>query len=288
MTIESTMTSDGIRLHGILLEPDERRDDLNIDAIMMVHGSNGNFYASASNDRAEALRREGVPVALFNTRGHDVMAGSGQSGGHKVGNAFELLSETHLDIAAVTDWMAGRGYERICVLGSSLGAVRVVLAQAKNQDPRVASLISCGPLRFSHKYYLGSSMADLHRQYFAEATALVAAGKPDQIMSVEFPNEGAHFSAATYLDRHCSEHYDITVAHTDTITCTMLVITGTEEKHPRVLNCGRDMAALVGDKNPGYVWAHIEGGDHGLHTMDDVFHSTVLSFITAKSPVASG
>ena len=86
--LTSTNTSDGIKLHGIFLEPDKRRDDLIIDVMLMVHGSGANFYASPSNPRAERFRDMGIPVALFNMRGHDVIAG--HSGGHQVGNAWEL------------------------------------------------------------------------------------------------------------------------------------------------------------------------------------------------------
>jgi pimeloyl-ACP methyl ester carboxylesterase len=288
MTIETTKTSDGLTLHGMLLEAEAPRTDLMIDSLIMVHGSNGNFYSSAGVHRAAKLAELGIPVALFNTRGHDTIAGAGQSGGKKVGNAYELLSETHFDIQAMVDWMADRGFQRIGLLGSSLGTVRVVLAQAKNQDPRVACVIAVGPLRFSHEYFLQSAEADVHRKHYEEARALVDAGKGDQIIGVDSPNKGGIFSAAVHLDRHCSEHYDITAAHSDRITCPFMVLTGTEEKLPRMLDCGRDIAALVGDKNPGFRWVHIEGGDHGMHTMDEVFFREVMGFLGAKAPVAAG
>ena len=50
---------------------------------------------------------------------------------------------------------------------------------------------------------------------------------------------------------------------------------------------GRDMAALVGDKNPGLKWLHLEGGDHGLQNMDDVFMEELIGFLGAKQPIAS-
>ena len=106
--------------------------------------------------------------------------------------------------------MAQRGYERIGIWGSSLGAVRVVLAQAKNQDPNVAAVIFLAPLRFSHEYYSECEMEDEHLRNYEDAKALVDAGRGHEIMFVDFPNPGAYFSADVYLDRHCSEHYDIT------------------------------------------------------------------------------
>ena len=132
--LTSTTTSDGIKLHGIILEPETPRTDLTIDCMMMVHGSGANFYASPSNPRAEKFRDMGIPVALFNMRGHDVIAG--HSGGHQVGNVWELLSETHLDQLAILDLLEERGYHKIGLMGSSLGAVRVVIGSSHHDYQR--------------------------------------------------------------------------------------------------------------------------------------------------------
>ena len=121
-----TKTSDDVTLSGILLEPEQPRTDLLVDAIVMVHGSGGNFYLSPSNPRAAKLRDMGIPTALFNTRGHDVVGG--RAGKVRTGNAYEMLSETHLDLQATVAFMGERGYRRVGIWGSSLGAVRVVLA----------------------------------------------------------------------------------------------------------------------------------------------------------------
>ena len=280
-----TTTSDGVKLHGIFFEPEKPRTDLIVDALLMVHGSGGNFYASPSNPRAVRLRDEGIPVALFNTRGHDVIGG--RSGDVKLGNAFEILDDCRLDIKATVGWMADRGYRRVGIWGSSLGATKVVYAQAKNQDLRVGAVICLGPLRFSHEFYSQCELSDLHLKHYEEAKALVAAGKPDQIMPVDFPNPHALFSAAVHLDRHCSERYDITKDHTHKVTCPLLILTGTEEKHPRMLNAGRDMYELA-KGNPGTKWVHVEGGNHGLHNRDDVLFDEVLGWLSAaKTPAAA-
>ena len=288
MTIRTTKTSDGITLHGMLHAAKNPKADLIVDAMLFVHGSNGNFYSSAGVHRAEHFASLGIPVGVFNTRGHDTIAGAGQSGGHKVGNAHEHLSDTHLDILAMVNFMSENGYQRSGLLGASLGTVRVIMAQAKNQDPRVTAVIAVGPLRFSHKYYLSSAMADLHKKFYEEAKALVDASKGSTIMQTDFPNPGGIFTAEVHLDRHCSEHYDITQLHSDGITCPMLVLTGTEEKHPRMLDCGKDIAALVGNKNPGFRWVNVEGGDHGLHNFEDRFNEEVMKFLGSEISTSQG
>jgi pimeloyl-ACP methyl ester carboxylesterase len=187
----------------------------------------------------------------------------------------------------MVNFMADQGYKRIGLLGASLGTVRVIMAQAKNQDPRVAAVIAVGPLRFSAKYYEQSAMADLHKKHYEQAKALVDAGQGDALIQTEFPNPGGIFSAEVHLDRHCSEHYDICAGHSDQVKCPLLVLTGTEEKHPRMLDVGKDIAALVGDKNPGFRWVHVEGGDHGLHSFEDRFRDEVMEFLGAEAPVGA-
>ncbi len=285
MTIRTTKTSDGLTLHGMLHEAENPRTDLLVDSMLFVHGSNGNFYSSAGVTRAAHFSKLGFPVGVFNTRGHDTVAGAGQSGGHKVGNAHEHLSDTHLDIEAMVNFMADQGYKRIGLLGASLGTVRVIMAQAKNQDPRVAAVIAVGPLRFSAKFYEQSEMADLHAKHYQQAKALVDAGQGDTLIQTEFPNPGGVFTAEIHLDRHCSEHYDICADHSDKIKCPLLVLTGTEEKHPRMLDVGKDIAALVGDKNPGFRWVHVDGGDHGLHSFEERFRDEVMAFLGQEAPV---
>ena len=274
----NTKTSDDVTLSGIVLEPEQPRTDLAVDAIVMVHGSGGNFYLSPSNPRAVKLRDMGIPAALFNTRGHDVVGG--RAGKTRTGNAYELLSETHLDLQATVGFMAQRGYERLGIWGSSLGAVRVVLAQAKNQDPNVAAVISLAPLRFSHEYYSECEMADEHLQNYEDAKALVDAGRGHEIMFVDFPNPGAYFSADVYLDRHCSEHYDITKAYTNEIECPLLILTGSEETHPRMRNAGRDMAALCEGRD-NVTWIDLEGADHGWHNKEEDLFNVIPNWLGA-------
>ena len=280
-----TKTSDDVTLSGIVLEPEQPRTDLLVDAMVMVHGSAGNFYLSPSNPRAAKLRDMGIPTALFNTRGHDVVGG--RAGKVRTGNVYELLSQTHLDLKAMVAFMVERGYERVGIWGSSLGAVRVVLAQAKNQDPNVAAVISLAPLRFSHEYYSACEMGEEHLRNYETAKALVAEGRGHEIMFVDFPNPGAYFSAEVYLDRHCSEHYDITKAHTNEIECPLLILTGTEETHPRMRDAGRDMAALC-EGRENVTWVHLEGGDHGWHNKEEDLFRVVPEWLGVKAPASVG
>jgi|TARA_Y100000817_G_scaffold99690_1_gene77872 pimeloyl-ACP methyl ester carboxylesterase len=275
----NTKSSDDVTLSGIVLEPETPRQDLLVDAMVMIHGSGGNFYLSPSNPRAMKLRDMGIPTALFNTRGHDVIGG--RAGSIRTGNAYEKLSETHLDVQAMVNFMVAKGYKRVGIWGSSLGAVRVILAQAKNQDPNVAAVISLAPLRFSHEYYAKCEMAEEHLKNYENAKALAGAGRGHEIMFLDFPNPGGYFSADVYLDRHCSEHYDITKAYTNQIDCPLLILTGSEEIHPRMINAGRDMAALCAGRE-NVTWIDLEGGDHGWHNKEEDLFRVVPEWLGIK------
>ena len=62
----------------------------------------------------------------------------------------------------------------------------------------------------------------------------------------------------------------------------MLICTGSEETHPRMLDAGRDMHELAKGKNPDLRWLHVEGGDHGLRNNDEVFMEALLAFLAAN------
>ena len=149
-------------------------------------------------------------------------------------------------------------------------------------------MIALGPLRFSHEYYSACEMKELHLKHYEEAKALVAAGKPNQLMPVDFPNPNALFSAAVHLDRHCSERYDTPKRHHSNVPSPFLILTGTRRHDPRVLAVGRDMHEL-GTGNQRTRGVHVECGAHGLHNMADLLFDEILGWLSgAKAPAAVG
>lgn len=72
--LTSTDTSDGITLEGAFFAPDQ---DVSrpgpVDAVLLIHGSGGRFYAPATRIMAEDLRQHGYTCLALNTRGHDTV-----------------------------------------------------------------------------------------------------------------------------------------------------------------------------------------------------------------------
>ncbi len=92
-------------------------------ALLLVHGKGscrscefgGNFVEFASR-----MQGRGYNILMIDLRGH------GQSAGER----FTLGQYERLDVLGAVDWLQGRGFTRIGVLGVSMGAAGTVLAAA--------------------------------------------------------------------------------------------------------------------------------------------------------------
>lgn len=270
-----TVTSDEIVLDGAFFAPEDNGpQDRAIDAILMVHGSAGSFYGGLIADQAERFRNAGYAVASFNTTGHSLVWGQA---GSFFGNATEILDRCRLDIAAGIDWLESRRYRRIAIFGHSMGAVKVVYYQAFVQDPRVAAVISSSPVRLSHNYFLQSEGAEEYRQHYEKAKALIDAGRPDAFFETTFPMPHL-FSARGYIDKHGPEERYTLTKYTNRVKCPLLIMAGSLETHPRLLDCAKDMYATITD-NPNAKLVIQEGADHGWSEMREPHAQHVLDFL---------
>jgi predicted alpha/beta-fold hydrolase len=163
-------TSDGVGLDGTFVAPqDVAPGDRPVDALLLIHGSAGNFYRSGIQSLATRFRDASYPVASFNTRGHDIIW---SAGGKLLGHAYEVVDDCRLDLDASISWLANRGYGRIGILGVSLGAVKVTYYQARTKDTRVAAVMAVSPPRFSYSYYLASEDGDAFHRFYQQAKDL--------------------------------------------------------------------------------------------------------------------
>lgn len=144
-----SQTEDDKRWDGMVFLPRggvERRHRL---AVLVVHGSVGNYVSGVPRRMAFALSRAGFTVMSTNTRmaNYGVIFGGG------------LMHRTPLDIDAALGVLRRRGFRRIVLLGFSMGATMVTHYQALRQPLDVvglctlahpASLPSALRLRWSH------------------------------------------------------------------------------------------------------------------------------------------
>jgi hypothetical protein len=205
--------SDGVRLHGALETPAASGDGAapTIDAWLCIHGTGSNFYAASTlGGLAPKLLATGAAVLRANTRGHDVICTGPSAGGHALlGAAFERVSEAPLDLRAWIEFLQSRGFSRIGLLGHSLGAIKAILTLAGENSPPVQALVAASPPRLSYEHFRDSRQGAAFLENLATAEKLVAAGRGEELMLVQFPI-AIYVTAEKFIDRYGpAENYNI-------------------------------------------------------------------------------
>lgn len=146
-------TEDGNTWDGLVLIPgkgDRARRRL---AVIVVHGSVGNYISGVPRRVSHGLAQAGFTVVSVNTRmaNYGVFFGGG------------LLHRTPLDLDAWVDMVRRMGHERIVLLGYSLGATMVTHYQALRRRPEVVGLCT-----LAHPLSLPESLSRRWARFDAE------------------------------------------------------------------------------------------------------------------------
>ena len=126
-----THTEDGQKWDGMIFTPaaegDARRRRL---AVLVIHGSVGNYLTGVPRRVSFGLANAGFTVLSVNTRmaNYGVIFGGG------------LMHRTPLDLDAALAVLRRRGYRRIVLLGFSMGSTIVTHYQALRQPPDVVGV----------------------------------------------------------------------------------------------------------------------------------------------------
>lgn len=144
-------------------DPDARHRRV---AVVVVHGSVGNYLTGLPRRMAFGLAQAGFSTLTINTRmaNYGVFFGSG------------LLDRVHLDMDAAMRALRRRGYRRVVLLGYSMGATIVTRYQAVYEPPEVL-----GVCTVAHPLSLPQSLRRRWEQFgsipsYAEMTALAGHG----------------------------------------------------------------------------------------------------------------
>jgi dienelactone hydrolase len=144
-----THTEDGQKWDGMIFRPGDGSSRRRHLAVLVVHGSVGNYLSGVPRRVSFGLANAGFTVLSVNTRmaNYGVIFGGG------------LMHRTPLDIDAALAVLRRRGFRRIVLLGFSMGATIVTHYQALRQPPDVvgvctlahpASLPAALRLRWEH------------------------------------------------------------------------------------------------------------------------------------------
>ncbi len=194
--IVSVTTSDGLLLHGLLIEPKNHSTTI----IVHIHGTSGNFYW---NSFYESLTVSAITMGpsylATNNRGCGIY--ELEKGFVPHGAALEHFEESLLDIDAWIEFALSKRYKKVILEGHSFGTEKVVYYAAKGKHKGVLAAVIL--LGFSDSYgtqerYLQKTGKNLMH----EAKRLMKDGKPFQLLSDLYAQaDGAlPISATTYVN----------------------------------------------------------------------------------------
>ncbi len=195
---QRVITSDGLELHGLLVEPEAKPSA----GIIHIHGLAGNFYENRFIDHLAALAtRLGIAFLTTNNRGRDYISDSlciTDSGStyKQIGGAYEIFEECLIDLDAWIALLMSRGVRSMILQGHSHGALKVAYYIMKKPNPAISGIILLSP---SDDF--GLQRAELGERFdeaLEVARRMIAQGRSRDFM----PPGYFHYpvSAATYYD----------------------------------------------------------------------------------------
>jgi hypothetical protein len=177
-------TPDGLLLDGALSEP--RAAKPRSRAWVFLHGTGSNFSAPGILEGLSQLFSErGEAVLRLNTRGHDLLAKIPTiSGSVRGGAAFESVGDAHLDVAGASAWLLDAGYEKLSLLGHSLGGVKAITSQSEHSIDEVDEIVALSPPRLCYEQLIQDSA---FRHGFDRARQLVDSGHGQEWVEMTSP-----------------------------------------------------------------------------------------------------
>jgi pimeloyl-ACP methyl ester carboxylesterase len=195
-------------------------------AVMYCHGNQMNFYVCAARFLAPHITSLAYEYLAFNRRGHDSV--STYDSRECVGGAYQTVREGIEDNDLAAKFLADKGFANPIIIGHSNGGVLASEHVANHPESKALILLSAhaGGNRLTNpnsaRSFTINEKTDEQRK---EAEAMVAAGKPNQLMLI--PAWWWVISARTFLDR-LTNAPDL-VENAGRISCPVLFVRGDQE-----------------------------------------------------------
>jgi pimeloyl-ACP methyl ester carboxylesterase len=282
-----TTTADGLRLDGALhsANPAPSRRAPAVDVLLCLHGVGSSFYGSSLFAAiTPRLMDAGISMLWANTRGHDsVYTSHTPSGPRRCGAAYETVSDCRHDIAAWTDLLRQRGFERIGILGHSLGAIKAVYSEAYHPQTEVACVIAISPPRLSYSAFGNGLQSATFFESSLLANQSLEQGRPDDLIEVSFPFP-LLITAAGFIDKYGPEEKYNLVKFASRVRSPILFIYGTRE-----LRHGGDAFAGVPDALRGLpddgqslTVATVPEADHNYTGRHEQLNDEILGWLPTQ------
>lgn len=195
--IVSFPAADGHLLDALLYEP-SRRGSV---ALVLTHGRAMDFCIGPPRFLPPVLLPFGYTCLAINRRGAGALAMGGRHG-PRGGAALEVFGDSQLDLAGAVDFLRGRGYDSIGLIGHSYGSG--ASGYYASNHPEIAALVLLsgaigGPDHLRQMCERGMLAQDRYDEFEAEARHLVAEGRGEELMF--FPG-WFHLSTARAFVEH--------------------------------------------------------------------------------------
>lgn len=204
----SVTTRDGAQLHGVLQAAVPAGDSSPasstlVDAVICQSGVGSNFYGSEMIEQlALRLQQQGITAVRINTRGHDAVSTLKMTGGGRLqGAAYETVDDCRADVAAWVELLQNRGFQRIGLVGHSLGALKSLYAQAHEQFSCVRSIIAISPPCLSYNRFRRAANPAAFQASLTQAEMLMQQGDLELLFRATFPFP-LLISPKTFMDKY--------------------------------------------------------------------------------------
>jgi len=273
-----TDTEDGLSLEGVVMRP--ASEAVRPVAVVWVHGLTGRFYAPTELLISRGLASAGYVTISGNNRGHDFGAriwSNRHGAAVLVGGGWERFDESPYDVAAWIALAESLGYERVVVIGHSLGALKVAHYQALRQDPRVVGLVAA-----SAALPAARPSPDL----VALSERMVAEGRGQDLLPWGSSRAGAGtHSAATFLNRALTGLDQYGLDDPDPaigkVRCPILAFFGTEQDTGDAADL--EMIRRNAKAAVRVDTAMVEGADHVYRGREAAVAQVILEWLATIS-----
>jgi pimeloyl-ACP methyl ester carboxylesterase len=278
-------TADGLYLHGYYAPTENKKV-----CLLHIHGFEGNFYENNFvHVLARNLQESQIGFLVVNTRGNGRVTDFNTVGGEvkKIGAWHEQLEEAHLDISAWLECLVAEGYQKIVLMGHSLGTYKVVRYMLEGQyASKVDKLILLAP--FDKKGFLRSSGRAEVEELLRLAQIKVDQGQGRELVTDDFEEVGMSYQ--TFLSWYkqddlgrvfefCTPDYDFPALHK--IKIPTKIIVGSKDEFFYLTNPDHPQEAmdLLLKHIPNAQGIVIEDSVHSFKPHEDVMAREVCSFV---------
>jgi len=201
-------TTDNVLLHGAFYEGKRGKP-----AVIVMHGSQMNFYMGLGAFLPSLLAEMDYPCLTANFRGHDMATAPDGYSRKIIGSIYDNFPECVLDVEALLGFVREQGHERVILLGHSQGVFKILYAQRKLQDQNVAGLALVSPPPSAAEMTIFLVGRKEYERALAEARQAIQDNDPYRlIVSPARGNLPFVFSALTYIS-FCDSEIPVDARH---------------------------------------------------------------------------